>query len=101
LLHTRHAEPTDARALPLWRSATKLEVILDSIVDLNPRAVIVDSIQTVYLNDATGSAGSVTQVPLLSRLMLVVPCSCALFVLTTGSRVSKSLANEGAQVFEE
>jgi hypothetical protein len=94
MLHTLHAEPTDARALPLWRSATKLEVILDSIVELNPRAVIVDSIQTVYLNDATGSAGSVTQVPVLSRLLPVVPAPVC-------SLVSKSLANERrAQIFK-
>jgi predicted ATP-dependent serine protease len=95
MLLTLHAETTDARALPLWRSATKLEVILDSIVDLNPRAVIVDSIQTVYLNDATGSAGSVTQVPVLPRLLLVVPA-------LVRSSVSKSLANERkAQVVKE
>lgn len=65
MLRIPRAETTEALTLPLWRSATKLEVILDSIVDMNPRAVIVDSIQTVYLNDATGSAGSVTQVPIL------------------------------------
>ncbi|KAL2609548.1 hypothetical protein R1flu_028121 [Riccia fluitans] len=43
-------------------SATDLELVLEAIQSLNPRAVIVDSIQTVYLPEATGSAGSVIQV---------------------------------------
>lgn len=43
-------------------SATRLVEILAEIVALQPRAVIIDSIQTVYLDDVTGSAGSVSQV---------------------------------------
>ncbi|KAG6545703.1 hypothetical protein Mapa_012888 [Marchantia paleacea] len=43
-------------------SATDLELVLEAIQGLRPRAVIVDSIQTVYLPEATGSAGSVIQV---------------------------------------
>ena len=43
-------------------SATRLVDVLQEIVAMQPRAVIVDSIQTVYLDDVTGSAGSVSQV---------------------------------------
>eukprot|EP01018_Ginkgo_biloba_P001511 Gb_17819 [translate_table: standard] len=43
-------------------SSTDLEDILDKVHILCPRAVIVDSIQTVYLKEAPGSAGSITQV---------------------------------------
>lgn len=43
-------------------SATDLELILSAIHQLRPRAVVIDSIQTVYLPEAVGSAGSVVQV---------------------------------------
>ena len=44
-------------------SATRMEDILRAIVNQRPVAAIVDSIQTVYLDGVTGSAGSVSQVP--------------------------------------
>lgn len=59
-------------------SATRLQDILAEIISMQPAAVIVDSIQTVYLDDVNGSAGSVSQVGtqsmpvhgwLLSRLL--------------------------------
>lgn len=37
-------------------------LILNTIYQLRPRAVVIDSIQTIYLPEATGSAGSVVQV---------------------------------------
>ncbi len=43
-------------------SATRLQDVLAAIITMQPRAVIVDSIQTVYLDDVNGSAGSVSQV---------------------------------------
>jgi DNA repair protein RadA/Sms len=43
-------------------SETSLDVILDQISSLRPRLVIVDSIQTVYLEDLASAAGSVGQV---------------------------------------
>ena len=43
-------------------SATRLVDILREIVAMQPRAVVIDSIQTVYLDDVNGSAGSVSQV---------------------------------------
>ncbi|KAK9846706.1 hypothetical protein WJX84_009428, partial [Apatococcus fuscideae] len=43
-------------------SATRMEDILRAIVTMRPIAAIVDSIQTVYLDGVTGSAGSVSQV---------------------------------------
>lgn len=43
-------------------SATRLQDILAEIISMQPAAVIVDSIQTVYLDDVNGSAGSVSQV---------------------------------------
>ena len=43
-------------------SATRLQDVLAEIITMQPKAVIVDSIQTVYLDDVNGSAGSVSQV---------------------------------------
>ena len=43
-------------------SATRLEDVMREMHTMKPRAVIVDSIQTVYLDDVTSSAGSVSQV---------------------------------------
>ena len=41
---------------------SSLDDILGHMAALRPKAVIIDSIQTVFLTDATGSAGSVSQV---------------------------------------
>ncbi|GFZ04216.1 DNA repair protein RadA-like protein [Actinidia rufa] len=43
-------------------SSTDIEDILEKIQPLSPRALIVDSIQTVYLRGVTGSAGGLPQV---------------------------------------
>jgi DNA repair protein RadA/Sms len=43
-------------------AATNVESILETMATLRPRAVVVDSIQTVYLDEVAGSAGSVSQV---------------------------------------
>lgn len=43
-------------------SETSLDIILQQIEDLRPDLVIVDSIQTVYLEDVISAAGSVSQV---------------------------------------
>lgn len=49
--------------------------ILAKIQDLSPRAVIIDSIQTVYLNNVAGSAGGITQVGIF-LLDLLIMFSC-------------------------
>jgi DNA repair protein RadA/Sms len=43
-------------------SETSLDAIMEQIRTIQPRLVIVDSIQTVYLEDITSAAGSVSQV---------------------------------------
>ena len=43
-------------------AATNVESILATMASLRPRAMVVDSIQTVYLDEVAGSAGSVSQV---------------------------------------
>lgn len=41
---------------------TRLEVILRQLEDLTPRLAVVDSIQTMYLEDVVGTPGSVSQI---------------------------------------
>lgn len=53
-------------------SATRLELILEAIVRLQPSAVIIDSIQTIYLDDINSSAGSVVQVRECASALLQV-----------------------------
>ncbi|OEL29143.1 DNA repair protein RadA [Dichanthelium oligosanthes] len=43
-------------------SGTDIEDILDKIQPLSPRALIIDSIQTVYIRSFAGSAGNLSQV---------------------------------------
>ncbi|KAG8093934.1 hypothetical protein GUJ93_ZPchr0012g19623 [Zizania palustris] len=43
-------------------SSTDIEDILDKIQQLSPKALIIDSIQTVYIRAFAGSAGNMTQV---------------------------------------
>lgn len=42
-------------------SATNVNSILSAMAELQPSVVIIDSIQTVYLEDVNSSAGSVSQ----------------------------------------
>jgi DNA repair protein RadA/Sms len=42
---------------------------LDKIQPLSPRALIIDSIQTVYVRSFAGSAGNLSQVLLLVHLI--------------------------------
>src|SRR5689334_15134723 len=52
---------TDSEHMLVY-SETSLDAILEQINSLRPRLVIVDSIQTVYLEDLASAAGSVGQV---------------------------------------
>ena len=53
------------------------QLILQEILAMRPRAVIIDSIQTVYLDGVTGSAGSVSQVSVrrVRRLLAMRPAA--------------------------
>ncbi|KAK9799774.1 hypothetical protein WJX73_004646 [Symbiochloris irregularis] len=51
-------------------SATCLDDIMKEMEDMHPQAVIIDSIQTVYLEGVSGSAGGVTQVQACATALL-------------------------------
>lgn len=46
----------------LFLAETDIEIIEDNIVNIKPKLVIIDSIQTMYSNEITSSPGSVSQV---------------------------------------
>lgn len=56
----------------LFLGETDISLIEDAILKMNPKLVIIDSIQTMYSDDITAAAGSVSQVrEITSRVMRV------------------------------
>ncbi|EFN56488.1 hypothetical protein CHLNCDRAFT_8491, partial [Chlorella variabilis] len=80
-------------------SATRLDAILDEIIRLQPAAVVVDSIQTVYLDEVSSSAGSVTQVRECATALLQVAKRERIPVFLVG-HVTKSGDIAGPRVLE-
>ena len=80
-------------------SSTRLDVILDAVLQLNPSALIVDSIQTVYLDDLPSSAGSVVQVRECASALLQVAKRTGIPVFLVG-HVTKSGDIAGPRVLE-
>ncbi|NJK80493.1 MAG: DNA repair protein RadA [Chloroflexaceae bacterium] len=80
-------------------SDTSLDVILDQIRLLKPRLVIVDSIQTVYLEDVGSAAGSVSQVREGALRLLQVAKQTGTPIFLVG-HVTKEGAIAGPRVLE-
>jgi DNA repair protein RadA/Sms len=80
-------------------SETNLDGILEQINQVRPRLVIVDSIQTVYLEDLSSAAGSVSQVRegALRLLRLAKDTSIPIFLV---GHVTKEGAIAGPRVLE-
>jgi DNA repair protein RadA/Sms len=80
-------------------SETKLDAILDHISQLQPRAVVVDSIQAVYLEGLSSTAGSVTQVRECAAQLLQVAKSENIPIFIVG-HVTKTGVIAGPRVLE-
>ncbi|GLJ29548.1 hypothetical protein SUGI_0582810 [Cryptomeria japonica] len=80
-------------------SSTDIEDILDKVQKLRPRAVIVDSIQTVYLREITGSAGSVSQVKECATALLRFAKSTHIPIFLVG-HVTKTGDIAGPRILE-
>ena len=80
-------------------SETSLDAILEQIQALRPALVVVDSIQTVYLEDITSAAGSVSQVRegALRLLRLAKNLGIPMFLV---GHVTKEGAIAGPRVLE-
>ena len=81
------------------QATSKLDEVLSEIAELRPRAVVIDSIQTVFLAEASGSAGSVSQVRECATALLQVAkrLDCAVFLV---GHVTKSGDVAGPRVLE-
>ena len=56
----------------LFLGETNIDIIENAIKDINPKLVIIDSIQTMYSEDITSAAGSVSQVrEITARVMKI------------------------------
>lgn len=56
----------------LFLGETDIDIISDSIHELNPKLVIIDSIQTMYSDEITSAAGTVSQVrEITARIMRI------------------------------
>ena len=56
----------------LFLGETDIDIVNQAIIDLNPKLVIIDSIQTMYSEEITAAAGSVSQVrEITSQVMRV------------------------------
>ncbi len=80
-------------------SETSLDAILEQIRHIHPQLVIVDSIQTVYLEEVQSAAGSVSQVRegALRLLRMAKELSIAMFLV---GHVTKEGALAGPRVLE-
>jgi DNA repair protein RadA/Sms len=78
---------------------TNLDEIIAHINQLQPKLVIVDSIQTVYLEELGNAAGSVAQVRECTARLLQIAKSAAIPVFVVG-HVTKSGAIAGPRVLE-
>jgi len=78
---------------------TNLEVILGRLGELSPNLVIVDSIQTIYIEDLTGASGSVGQIRECTLRLMRWAKRAGIPVLITG-HVTKDGAIAGPRVLE-
>ena len=51
----------------LFLGETDIDIVNQAIIDVNPKLVIIDSIQTMYSDEITAAAGSVSQVREITR----------------------------------
>ncbi|XP_021902895.1 uncharacterized protein LOC110818357 isoform X2 [Carica papaya] len=80
-------------------SSTDIEDILKKVQLISPRALIIDSIQTVYLKEVSGSAGGISQVKECTLALLCFAKKTNIPVLLVG-HVTKSGEIAGPRALE-
>jgi DNA repair protein RadA/Sms len=78
---------------------TNVEAIISHIENLHPRLVVIDSIQTVYLDDLNSAAGSVSQVRESAAQLMQIAKGHGISVFLIG-HVTKAGAIAGPRVLE-
>jgi len=80
-------------------SETSLEVIIDTALKLSPKAMVVDSIQTMYMEDLMSAPGSVSQVRDCAAKLMLFAKRSDIPVFLVG-HVTKEGAIAGPRVLE-
>lgn len=80
-------------------SETNLEYVIDSINEMNPDFVVIDSIQTIYLDTVTSAAGSVSQVRECTSALMKVAKTKGIPIFIVG-HVTKEGAIAGPRLLE-
>jgi DNA repair protein RadA/Sms len=80
-------------------SETNIKEIINQIKEIGPKFVVIDSIQTVYHNDFSGSPGSVGQVKECTEELLYLAKSKRIPVFISG-QITKEGAIAGPKVLE-
>jgi DNA repair protein RadA/Sms len=83
----------------MFLGETDIDQIEESVLELNPKLVIIDSIQTMYSSDISGSTGSVGQVrEITGRIMKI--CKQSLITTIIIGHVTKDGQLAGPRVLE-
>ena len=83
----------------LFLGETDIDIINQAIIDINPKLVIIDSIQTMYSDEITAAAGSVSQVREITSQIMRVCKSRAITTIIIG-HVTKEGNIAGPRVLE-
>ena len=83
----------------LFLGETDIDIVNQAIINLNPKLVIIDSIQTMYSEDLSAAAGSVSQVREITSQVMRVCKSRAITTIIIG-HVTKEGNIAGPRVLE-
>mgnify|MGYP005758143673 FL=1 len=83
----------------LFLGETDIDIVNQAIIDINPKLVIIDSIQTMYSEEITAAAGSVSQVREITSQVMRVCKSRAITTIIIG-HVTKEGNIAGPRVLE-
>ena len=83
----------------LFLGETDIDIVNQAIIDLNPKLVIIDSIQTMYSDELTAAAGSVSQVREITSQVMRVCKSRGITTIIIG-HVTKEGNIAGPRVLE-
>lgn len=83
----------------LFLGETDIDIVNQAVIDLNPKLVIIDSIQTMYSEELTAAAGSVSQVREITSQVMKVCKSRAITTIIIG-HVTKEGNIAGPRVLE-
>ena len=83
----------------MFLGETDIEVVNQAIIDTNPKLVIIDSIQTMYSDELSAAAGSVSQVREITAQVMRTCKSRAITTIIIG-HVTKDTLDSSANPVE-